>query len=274
MPKPTARIQPAYLKVKQGERAVFESRSTAEGEIRESWKGPGNQQGTGRSFEVNTGHLEPGLYRVYLQVHDRRAQTGRDEVTLEVVPPEPKHFTLRMGAEPHPAKQSETVTFKVRIEPGNRRIEYRFLFGDGNTREWSREAAAGHVYNEAGNYHAFAMVRIGQEVIAESVPVVVSVAVKSVKPSPRIPWAEVIAGLLIASGYYFFSRNRKSRKKVSATKPVLHIRPIVDSGEQEIQGNTHIGSGGGIRLKPVTDQGEPEIEAKGPLTDDKRRGDE
>ncbi|RPI36495.1 MAG: PKD domain-containing protein [Nitrospiraceae bacterium] len=280
--KPVARIEPSQATVTQGERVIFASRSVPEGAIRERWKGPGNQQGTGQQFEVGTKQLGPGKYRIVLEVHDRHGQNDRVEATLVVVSPppattapattaEPKRFTLLMDAQPLPARQSENVTFSARIEPGDETTEYRFFFGDGNIQEWSREARAVHVYAAAGSYHAFAAARIGQEVVAESVPVVVSVEVKGGKQPSRIPWGEIIAGLLIASGYYVFSRIRKMRKKLSATRSVLHIRPVLDSGEQDILGNTHIGAGSGIRLKPVTDPGEPEIETKGLLTGDERR---
>ncbi len=94
-PKPTisrlsARIDPEYQEVIQGEPAFFESNTVSDSNSRitEFWIGPGKQRERGRSFSVNTGELEPTKYRVILDVRDDRE--GKDQaVATFVVRPKP-----------------------------------------------------------------------------------------------------------------------------------------------------------------------------------------
>src|SRR4030042_6524384 len=72
--KPVAKINPAHLRVVQGEKADFGSQSTPESGIRESWTGPGGQKATGNSFKVYTDQLNPDSYVITLKVIDRWVQ--------------------------------------------------------------------------------------------------------------------------------------------------------------------------------------------------------
>ena len=85
-----ARIDPEYQEVIQGEPAFFESKTVSDSNSRitEFWIGPGKQRERGRSFIVNTGELEPTMYRVILDVRDDRE--GKDQaVATFVVRPKP-----------------------------------------------------------------------------------------------------------------------------------------------------------------------------------------
>jgi hypothetical protein len=87
--KPVAKINPEHPKVVQGKRIVFESLSTPEGKLKESWRGPSNQKGTGSTFEVYTDHLNPERYEIVLMVEDDRDQKDKAVAILEVLPPQP-----------------------------------------------------------------------------------------------------------------------------------------------------------------------------------------
>lgn len=265
---PSARIMPGRVEVLQGRSAVFESRSTPAGELREVWRGPGGQQGEGGRFEVNTGGLASGRYEIVLDVSDRRGNTAGANAELEVLPtpsgPEgpASPGSLSLVVDPPSPKEGEKAVFTITAGSSDDGMEYRLFFGDGEAREWSAERQVEHVYGKAGAYSAFAIARVGDRIVFESRPVVVTVEKQS---SPlRIPWVEIITGLFIAGGYYLISRIRRGRGK-KLFKPALSIRPVIDLGGQEIEGGYGILSSPTVRLRPEADQGEQEMESEGPV---------
>lgn len=86
---PRATIAPKSLSVRQGEPAVFTSRSTVDRRsgMRIDWQGPGNQSGEVNPFAVDTGRLAPGRYDIHLTVRDDNRAADRDQATLEILPP-------------------------------------------------------------------------------------------------------------------------------------------------------------------------------------------
>lgn len=269
--KPVAKINPIYKKVVQGEQALFESQSTPEGGIRESWRGPRSQTGEGRNFKVRTDQLNPGQYEIVLLIMDRQEQSDKALATLEVTPPEfiPTEYRVFLEAEPNRTETGKTVIFRAKFEPRAEKIEYRFIFGDGKVRDWSNEAIAEHSYPEPGNYHAYVVARIDHNIIPESNPVMLTI----IKPSLKTPWILIIVGSLsiLVGGYYLFSRIRKAGKAIKNVTPEIQIKPHRDTGIQQIESDTNIQSDLEIRLKPILDHGKQDIEAEGSLIIDERR---
>jgi hypothetical protein len=269
--KPVAKINPGYKKVVQGEKIIFKSQSTPAAEIREKWRGPNNQIGTGSRFEVLTDQLNPGQYEIVLAIMDSQEQSDKAFATLEVTPPEiiPLEYRVFLEAEPNRTETGKTVIFRARLEPPTEKIGYRFIFGDGKVRDWSNEAMAEHSYSEPGNYHAYVVARIDHNIMPESNPVMLTI----IKPSLKIPWILIIVGSLsvLAGGYYLFSRIRKAGKAIKDVTPEIQIKPHRDTGIQQIESDTNIQSDFEIRLKPILDHGKQDIEAEGSLIIGERR---
>jgi hypothetical protein len=270
--KPVARIEPERRVVAQGEIAVFESRSTPGGRIRESWEGPGGRGAGGKRFDVHTEGLAPGEYEIVLEVRDRQGRSARSAATLEITVPsagqtETQQSSLSLSWRPLEPKEGEKVIFTVVSGLSDDRLKYLVLFGDGQASGWSAAGEIEHIYGKAGVYSASVSARIGDRIVAESRPMAVTVT----KQQPGIPWDKIIAGLLLAGGFYAASKIlRRSRGKRSIHPP-LTIRPVVDPGGQEIEGGYDPPSFPGVRLRPEADPGIQEIESHGEITEDERR---
>lgn len=263
--KPVAKINPAHLRITQGEKAVFKSQSTPKGVTRERWRGPRGQAGEGRNFEVRTDQLNPGQYEIVLLIMDRQEQSDKALATLEVTPIDYRVF---LEAEPTRTETGKTVIFRAKFEPRAVKIEYRFIFGDGKVRDWSNEAIAEHNYPEPGNYHAYVVARIDHNIISESSPVMLTI-----KPSSKTPWILISVGSLsiLVGGYYLFSRIKKPEKAIEEVTPEIQIKSHKDIGTQQIESDTPVQLDLEMRLRPVLDQGRQEVESKGSLITDERR---
>jgi hypothetical protein len=274
--KTVAKISPSKLTVRQGEDAVFESLTTHDPKIklfREEWTGPSGQQAEGRLFRVSTGNLTPGTYKIGLTVLDERQREDKASAMLEVLsrstgPGEPVlPRSLSLSADPQTSREGETVVFKINAEPYGMRTEYRLLFGDGEAREWSNEQRTEHVYGKAGSYNAIVLARIGNRMVLESRPVLVTVERK--RFSTTLLLVMIITGLSIAGGYYVISRMWKG--KTTPPGPALFVKLVPDPGNQEVEGGTVILSSPTVRLKPEPDRGDQVIETGGEIIEGERR---
>lgn len=172
--KPVAKINPAHIRVTQGEKAVFESQSTPEGVIRERWRGPRSQTGEGRNFEVRTDQLNPGQYEIVLLIMDRREQSDKALATLEVAPRLVK-YKVGIEADANRIKQNQSIRFRALLSPRLQNVEYRFNFGDGTRSGWTVGHETEHAYMTPGSYQVFVAVRSGARIITESRAVQVEV---------------------------------------------------------------------------------------------------
>jgi hypothetical protein len=114
--KPFARIRPERPQVPQGEKAVFMSASTPEGQVRERWTGPGNQTGADRRFEVDTNGLTPGPYAVELEVLGPNKQRDRATARLEVTPPPVKPIA-KIRPDSQSVEQGRSAVFESQSTP-------------------------------------------------------------------------------------------------------------------------------------------------------------
>jgi hypothetical protein len=286
--KPVARINPAHLRVVQGEKADFGSQSTPEGGIRESWTGPGGQKATGNSFKVYTDQLNPDSYVITLKVIDRWEQVDRATATLEVIPKPIGKYNVTIQADPTSIEEGKSVRLEAALHPPIQNVQYRFNFGD-QWSDWTVESEIQHTFSSPGIYHAFVRVRKEGKIIAESRPVDIEIyrvhlppgdgarreSVPGTDRRPGIPpwlkWAGIIAGLgaVFGAGYYL-SRKAHNQKKEKPSEPSIHIRPYKDIGTQQIESETPVLSGFEICLRPVLDKGKQDIEANGSLIDERR----
>jgi DNA-binding beta-propeller fold protein YncE len=89
-------------------------------------------------------------------------------------------------AAPYPAAPGATVTFEATAsdpDPGAA-LEYRFMFGDGTTRDWAASASATRAYAQAGRYDALVQARDSQGLIASrAVTVTVTAPVAASPPT-------------------------------------------------------------------------------------------
>ncbi len=270
--KPAARIEPELATVTQGKTAVFESRSTPQGLIQESWEGPGGQGAVGNRFEVSTEGLRPGRYDIALVVQDRDGRSARSGAVLEVIEPpvgntEIPRLSLSLYWRPLGPKEGEKVIFTVVPGFSDDRLQYLLLFGDGQATGWSAASEIEHIYGKAGVYSAAVSARIGDQIVAESRPVSLTVT----KQQPGLPWNEIIAGLLLAGGFYAASKVLGRRRGKRSVQASLTIRPVVDPGDGEVAGGLDLPPSPAVRLRPEADPGRQEIESSGEITENERR---
>jgi hypothetical protein len=166
--KPEAVIEPQRLRVRQGKRAQFKSRSeyAPDGTVSERWKGP-LRKGTGSCFVVETGGLEPGTYEVVLQIMDEHRQRDTASAVL-VVDPVPPEYRLTLHAETDAAAVNDAVTLRAGIIPATPEAAYRFRFGDGTRSEWERGGEVHHRYAAPGFYDLRVEARIGKTLLSDA----------------------------------------------------------------------------------------------------------
>ncbi len=109
--KPSAEIVPETVTVRQGERAVFESVSTGEGNLLATWRGPLDRNHRGKIYNVETGDLSPGEFPVILRVADKNQQWDEAEARLKIIPPYNKPDAVIMP-EFQEIKRGETAVFE------------------------------------------------------------------------------------------------------------------------------------------------------------------
>ncbi len=61
---------------------------------------------------------------------------------------------VRLSAGPTPVQQGKPVNFGARAEATNSNVRYRFVFGDGSSRDWQTSDRVTHEYSSKGNYSA------------------------------------------------------------------------------------------------------------------------
>jgi len=190
-PKPRAVIEPVVRRVKQGEIAVFESRSVhdPDGSIKEYWRGP-DQKGEGHAFEVNTRHLIPGKYKIILEINDNHQQRDRTSATL-YVDPAPIEYRLSFKVEPNQVIENQRTSLTATIFPSASDVRYRFDLKDGKRTKWIRENQIEHLYASPGIYHPSVEVRIGRKSIAkrariEVKPIEYTVGLKADRQHTRV----------------------------------------------------------------------------------------
>ncbi|MGH7927627.1 MAG: PKD domain-containing protein, partial [Candidatus Binatia bacterium] len=120
---PVARIMPRRHKVQQGEWADFDGRSSTDpdGKIR-TWTWSLNDKRIDRqpSARFDTRRLEPGEYRVGLEVTDEQQLTARDEALL-IVAERPQYFDAALvGLEVSPAEAAPNEEVRIRAIVANR----------------------------------------------------------------------------------------------------------------------------------------------------------
>jgi PKD repeat protein len=202
---PVARIDPAYAEIERGGRAVFVSTSTGDEITRESWEGPGDTAAQGRRFEVATNNLEPGIYKVHLEVEDRWRQRTMVTATLEIVEASPPGdpYVLILEPDRDRTEPRQPVLFVADLRPFTDGVEYKFYFGDGQSQEWGGINRAEHIYSEPGIYHARVTARVqGRETFEINSSRVALRVAGATEPPERDPWkwAALGAGALIFGG--------------------------------------------------------------------------
>jgi len=234
-PKPKAVIHPSTMRVRQGEPAVFKSRSVydPDGSIVERWRGP-DQTGKGRVFEVNTRYLKPGGYRIVLDIVDSHKQKDRVSATLYVEPP-PVEYRLSLKAEPNRIEENQRTRLIAAISPEAPDARYRFDFGDGEKIGWISKSQIEYLYSSPGTYHASVETRIGEKSIVKRVrievrPIEYSVGLKVDRQ--RIQVEEEVrfkGGILPASENvryrFYYGDGEKSRWLEEPTVSHTYSRP-------------------------------------------------
>jgi hypothetical protein len=118
---PVARINRAKVEVQQGASVRFSSASYHPDRnrkiIRSSWQTSWGQRASGDYIDVDTRALNPGEYRVRLEVADDQGLTAREEALLIVVAP-PRDFDaaiLELDVSPAPVTPNREVHIRVRV---------------------------------------------------------------------------------------------------------------------------------------------------------------
>lgn len=237
----------------------------------------GNSSGWTREGEVEHLYLKTGVYQVFVTARKGIDVIARsNKIPIEVIDPNAKksEYSVFLYAEPSSAKPGQTITFRAALKPHTEKVEYRFIFGDGKVSDWVSETSTGYVYSRQGNYHTYAMARVGQKIMLESNPIMIKI---SLIPT-RVIWVGGIAGLLILVGGGFYlsmkiSKKTDKEKRIKKhLKAKIRISPQKDIGSQRIEVKGLMQSDLEIRFRSIIDQGEQNIEADDSLIIEEGRG--
>ena len=69
----------------------------------------------------------------------------------------------------------QSIKFEAVLEPPDQNAEYNFIFDDGKTSGWIREPNTEYTYRFSGEFQAFVQVRSGEQILADSPTIAVTV---------------------------------------------------------------------------------------------------
>ncbi len=268
-------MRPAYklvLEVERtdpyvGERIRFQGRFEPSAEVTEYRIdfGDGTPMERLRTAEVRHAYRGPGLFVAVLS-----ARIGQETITSEKLNINVRRIPLEVviAATPSRAKPNAPVSFKASVQPATVGLNYQFVYGDDEIRDWSQDSTATHAYTSKGTYHAYVNVRFNQEPAYESarIPVLIE------PPSPFVLWGGVGAILVLLFGGGALIRSRISRRNEMQFRAMFRAEPRKDIGVQQIGPESAPQPDYDFCLKAVGDQGEQEIETDRSLVFLERRG--
>ncbi len=223
-------------------------------------------------------YASTGKYRAFVTVRRGTSIIAESRpLQIEVFPLEviPEVIRLSLEAKPNRTESRQLVNFEAKLEPYTDRAEYQFIFGDGSIREWSHESTAEHQYPQPGTYQAYVITRLDKEKIGQSERVAIYI-----EPQPagsakypdsdhgEFPWEIVITGVLAAAGgYYIFSKIRRTKRATKDISSEIQIRPYKALGTQQLEPETLLRFEIEIRLRPVIDPGKQDIDGNSSIID-------
>jgi PKD repeat protein len=225
----------------------------------------GDDRSSGWLSIAGTSHryAHPGRYCSYVEAGLPGGKTVKSEQTcLEVKAKRVPKIVIK--AEPTHAKPGQEVLLRARLEPSMSGVQYKFIFGDKQTRDWEKEEAASHSYAREGTYRVKALAR-GEDIgNIESRELLLKV-----ERSNLLFW---IIGILFAGSYGFYRiwKGSKNDKKGGEKLAVVKIRANRDPGVQAVVCSNELKGGTEIRICLVKDQGSQEISGEIPLTRDEK----
>ena len=177
-------------------------------------------------------------------------------IAISIPPPTEYRVYLKTNiSDPSP---NQSVTFEANIFPGVDYVEFRFDYGDGQVRDWSKTSTTQYSYHQRGTYYPYVSVRINRRIVLQSKPVTINVATVPIV----IIWGAIAIGvIIIAIGIFFINKKiikPKRAKKYFAKS--INIRPHKDFGTQELNINDGQYPTFTIRLRSVIDKGKQWIE--------------
>lgn len=225
----------------------------------------GDDSSSGWLSIAGTSHkyAHPGRYCSYVEAGLPGGETVKSEQTcLEVTGKRVPKLVLK--AEPAQAKPGQEILFRARLEPSIPGVQYKFIFGDKQTRDWGKEAAASHKYAQEGTYRVKVLAREEDIGDIESRELLLKV-----EKSNLLFW---IIGILFAGSYglYRMRQGSKNDKKGGGKLSVVKIRANRDPGVQTVYCRDELKAGTEIKIRPVSDQGRQEISGEIPLTSDEK----
>ncbi|MCX6245993.1 MAG: PKD domain-containing protein [Bacteroidetes bacterium] len=197
--------------------------------------------------------------------------------TPDVVPP--AGYKVNLSSDPPQTEPGKTVIWTATLEPANEKTEYRFVFGDGQVREWSQENIADHIYSQPGSYSAYVEVRLNQRIrplthyidqgpIATSESVLISVISP---PSTGWRWWLLIIVPVAIAGSYFLFRKKKPGKTAIEPPMEIQIIPHAEPGDQKIETAGKHQKDHEVRFRPVSDRDDQTITSESSLIKNERR---
>ncbi len=228
--------------------------------------GDGTQSEWLSAAEANHAYENPGTFAAVLtaKIGERTFFSNRVDINVRKI-----FFAVVIRARPTRAKPGDPVVFQAEIKPYFRDIEYQFVYGDDEMRDWSDESAAEHAYSQGGTYRAYVRVRRDQEIVSESSSILIRIESRP----PLILWGGIGAALVLifGGGAFLLSRAIRSRKINRHFRAAFQARPKKDIGVQQTESGIPVRPDYEVRLKPVLDRGKQEIEAEGSLILQERR---
>ena len=201
-------------------------------------------------------YRRPGRYCSFVEASLKDGKTiTSSKVCLEIS--RAPSYRVQVGANKRNVAPGDEISFRAVFEPPTPDILYRFDFGDGHVRQWSKDSKTVHRYDAPGTYYVKVIARGPETGRIESDKLEIKV-----RESGRYWWLLV---LLIPALYlpYRVWKGRSSGSKKDKTAPgasVFRINAEKDLGSQEIScREAQFLSGTEISITTVKDLGTQEI---------------
>ena len=228
--------------------------------------GNGESSGWVSSPAVSFRYQKEGSFVSFVEARKEGRIAARSEkVTITVRPQPGPAPNLVIKVDPLTVRPGQEITVTSEAIPSRRDIAFDFVFGDGDDsgkRKWSRQSSARHSYSRPGSYRVRGFARTHDGQVLESREVMITV-VEGSPPFPIGPdWKYWAIAILFGVSYGIF-RIRKHRKKrppdSSARPSSVRVKVNRDAGVQKISCEKALKKGPDIRIRPVQDSGKQEI---------------
>jgi len=218
---------------------------------------------------------QAGDFRVYAELlRQGKLLAKSQDISIQVQP----DYQIQLRADRTDATVGEAVLFQGAIEPLADGVVFRFNYGDGRDSPPGSQAHSEHIYTHPGTYQVTLSARIG-DLELESQPLEINIKASVAVIDPQaglpppaagvttngwewpwwLPWLAFGGGGMVIGALIQRLAQRGSRPPPGAN---FKVRPLLDKGEQLLDGDLKEEEFISVRLRPVMDSGTQTLQMK------------